>query len=231
MKRSAVEAAIREARKNFPDGMLPEWVDWDLTTWRERSKDPTMRLKSFLESGRGWDCTPFPIQGMTTNFARRGLTLLTITNTAAYCEKFMHILDGQVTPLHTHNFKEETIGVVRCVGPAEFVIALYNDRPDHSGPSRRKGEVIWVEIDGILRHVHSGQEIILPLGSNITLPARMWHLFWARGGSVVAHEVSKRNDDRGDNDFAQAVSRFARIRPDVPIVHPLCNELPRLLAA
>lgn len=81
MKRSAINAACREAAASFAAH------GWALPP------DPR------------WDITDFGLG----DFPRIGLVLLTLANEPEYCEKLMFARQHQVTPLHTHRRKKEDI--------------------------------------------------------------------------------------------------------------------------
>jgi len=81
MKRSAINAALRDAARAFAatGWTLPPRPRWDVTD---------------LGLGR---------------FREVGLVLVNLAEEPEYCEKLMYSLPGQVTPLHTHRQKKEDI--------------------------------------------------------------------------------------------------------------------------
>ena len=76
--------------------------------------------------------------------------------------------------------------------------------------------------------VHAGEEVIIERGNSVRITPRMYHIIAAKGGALIAGEVSSVNDDKTDNYFAEPVSRFADIEEDVAPLHPLCNEYDQL---
>ena len=85
---------------------------------------------------------------------------------------------------------------------------------------------VAVNVDGRSFEVEAGSIVRLTPGESITLPPKMYHDFWAEGGTALVGEVSKVNDDELDNFFLEPVGRFPVIEEDVPPLHLLCNEYP-----
>lgn len=85
MKRSAINAAIREAQEIFArtGWTLPSPPRWDVT-----------------DCGSG-------------DFARCGLVLVNLAEEPEYSEKLIYMRSGQVVPMHTHRRKKEDI-ICRC---------------------------------------------------------------------------------------------------------------------
>ncbi|MFY9175811.1 MAG: D-lyxose/D-mannose family sugar isomerase [Caldicoprobacterales bacterium] len=81
MKRSEINAVIREAMENFKRHC---WV---------------------LPPNPVWDVTDFGLG----DFNKFGLTLINLTDQPEYCEKLMYVRKGQVTPTHYHAKKKEDI--------------------------------------------------------------------------------------------------------------------------
>lgn len=50
--------------------------------------------------------------------------------------------------------------------------------------------------------------------------------FYGRGGTVLAGEVSRVNDDTNDNRFLEPLPRFPAIEEDEAPLHLLCTEYP-----
>ncbi len=59
----------------------------------------------------------------------------------------------------------------------KLVIQLYNSTPDDG---LAEGDVS-VSTDGVRRTVPAGGKVVLEPGESITLPARLYHAFWAEG--------------------------------------------------
>ena len=85
---------------------------------------------------------------------------------------------------------------------------------------------VTVRLDGHLTTVPAGTVLELHPGESITIPPRLYHAFWGRGGNVLAWEVSMVNDDNTDNRFYEPQARFTAIDEDEPARHLLCNEYP-----
>ena len=68
--------------------------------------------------------------------------------------------------------------------------------------------------------------MILDPGQSITLPPFMYHDFYGRGGTTLAGEVSRVNDDANDNRFLEPLPRFPAIEEDAEPLHLLCTEYP-----
>ena len=223
MKRSEIDRYVQDlldfARaRQFP---LPPWTTWTPAQWARTGGE----ADEIRHCGLGWDVTDFG----SGDFARVGLTLLTLRNGRPgrasgkdYCEKVMMVREGQVTPCHFHFAKMEDI-INR--GGGRLVIQLYNstadDRLDEAGEVR-------VQVDGIARRLPAGGELVLAPGESVALPPRLYHAFWGRPGEgpVLVGEVSRVNDDKGDNRFADPLPRFPAIEEDCPARFCLCNEYP-----
>ena len=131
--------------------------------------------------------------------------------------------EGQHLPEHYHVFKTEDI-INRAGGLLS--VYLWNASPD----GRQLDTDVEVYMDGILRVVKPGEEIVVTPGNSISLTPYIAHIFGPKPGTgdVVVGEVSKVNDDNTDNYWMEATSRFADIVEDEAILHPLCNEYDKL---
>ncbi len=224
MKRSEINRCIEHAKALLAGhGIhLPPFAVWSPEDWRARGDDCDEIRACML----GWDVTDFA----SGDFAREGLTVFTLRNghkrlpayrDKTYCEKLLIAEERQVTPCHYHVDKQEDI-INRAGG--DLVLRLYN-RGEDDGLADADVEV---SVDGVRRVFAAGEEVILKPGESITLPPYLYHDFWARpgGGPAVLGEVSKVNDDEGDNFFLTALGRFPDIEEDEPPVHLLCTEYP-----
>lgn len=204
---------------------LPPFGHWTLEEWQEKSAETSVIRAVML----GWDITDFG----NDDFEKFGAVLFTLrngslTDTAVgtpYAEKLIVMKDGQRLPLHHHASKTEDI-INRAGGV--LAIKLYNSQQDGSVDYDTP---VQVYLDGILKTVLPGEEILVMPGESITLKPFMYHLFWAKEGcgDLVCGEVSSINDDKTDNYNAEPVSRFSTIVEDEAIVHPLCNEYETVL--
>jgi D-lyxose ketol-isomerase len=163
--------------------------------------------------GHGWALPPAPQWDITDfglgEFARTGLTLITLANEPEYCEKLMYSRRRQVTPLHTHRKKKEDI-VCRH---GRLAFELWPGRPD---PAQRGAE-FTINRNNQPHMVRAGEAIVLAAGERLTLVPGIWHAFWAESDDCVIGEVSTSNDDEHDNFFADPnIGRFPTIEEDEP---------------
>jgi len=224
VKRSQINAVLRDGKKfiasqNF---RLPPFAFWTPQDWKGKGHECDEIRKNML----GWDVTDFA----KGDYDRFGLLLFTIRNgnyhdpsdPKPYAEKVMIARPGQMTPMHFHWKKIEDI-INR--GGGNLVIKLYgsteSEELDEEGP-------VTVSVDGAVRTVPAGSELVLEPGESITLLQGMYHAFWAdpTKGPVLIGEVSAVNDDNIDNRFAEPLPRFPQIEEDEPPLHYLCNEYP-----
>ncbi|MDA3951708.1 MAG: D-lyxose/D-mannose family sugar isomerase [Spirochaeta sp.] len=209
MKRSEINSLIHHAEDFFSEykWRLPAWGYWTPQEW---SKDPkaTEKIRSTM---LGWDLTDFGLG----DFSKRGLLLFTVRNGSPdnrddkpYAEKIMIVRDRQETPWHFHWEKVEDI-INR--GGGTLVLEL-NDADRET--ERLTERSFTVEIDGIPRRCNAGERVELSPGESITLPAYLYHRFWAEDGVCLVGEVSKVNDDNKDNRFLDELGRFPTIEED-----------------
>jgi hypothetical protein len=230
MKRSHINRCLREAkeflaRENFH---LPKWAHWSPDDWA-RAGDEADEIRSCR---LGWDLTDFG----SGDYDKQGLLLFTLRNGPCrpcdsaeakdYCEKMLLVSRGQVTPTHFHWMKMEDI--INRAG-ATLVLQLWN--ADRGSEALDERSPVTVSIDGISRTFQPGQEVRLAPGESITLGPYLYHLFYADGGTVLAGEVSRVNDDQRDNRFLHPLPRFPEIEEDEPPLHLLCNEYPPAASA
>jgi len=226
MKRSEIDAAI-EALLALAEAHrfgLPGWARYTPRQWAAVGPEADEVRRNQL----GWDVTDFG----SGQFERTGLALLTLRNGRPgrddpagkdYCEKVMMVRERQVTPCHFHFAKMEDI-INRAGG--ELVVRLHHATDDDRLDERRE---VSVQVDGFRRTFPPGGELVLAAGESVALPPRLYHAFWGRAGagSVLVGEVSRVNDDAGDNRFLDPLPRFPEIEEDVPARFCLCNEYPR----
>jgi len=218
MRRSEVDSLI-DGTFEFLRGQgfhLPEWGHWTPEQWREAGSD----IDAIRDAKLGWDVTDFA----RGDFLKLGLVLFTIRNGVAgtprnYCEKIMHLRDGQNAPLHYHEQKVEDI-ICRS---GTLWLELFNARDDGTPDEMTP---VTVPIDAIDRTFGPGEPLALVPGRSITLDRRVFHRFYSRAGEgpVMIGEVSKVNDDVGDNYFHPELPRFPEIEEDTPARYLLCGE-------
>ncbi len=225
MKRSKINAEIRwaEALLEKNNIRLPETSRWSLDEWR-RNAD---RIGTIRKVMMGWDITDFG----SDDYEHVGAVLYTVRNGKVdepgvgvpFCEKYILMREGQHLPEHYHVFKTEDI-INRAGGLLS--VYLWNASPD----GRQLDTDVEVYMDGILRVVKPGEEIVVTPGNSISLTPYIAHIFGPKPGTgdVVVGEVSKVNDDNTDNYFLEPTARFADIEEDEPIDRPLCNEYDRI---
>ena len=224
MKRSEINAAIRQAEETFAQHQihLPTFAHWTPDQWAEAGSEAG-RIRA---NGLGWDVTDLG----GGDFTRCGAVLFTLRNGnhqepelgTPYAEKLIVLLPGQRLPLHFHESKTEDI-INR--GGSVLVMELYNALSDDSVD---RESPIEVYCDAIKRTPPPGREFDLYPGESITLTPRLYHRFWAKAiaGILICGEVSTVNDDNTDNHFAEPLRRFADIEEDCPPFRLLCNEYP-----
>jgi len=221
MKRSRINALIDDAIEFLRAYRvaLPPFAYWGDTDWASQSD----RAHLIFERKLGWDVTDFGLD----RFDEIGLLLFTLRNGALsdlvrgsgmlYAEKILLIRPRQITPMHHHASKTEDI-INR--GGGQLAIRLFH--------TTASGELSDADVsfvtDGIERDGPAGTVHRLLPGSSITLPARMYHSFWAENGTVLAGEVSTVNDDALDNRFLEPVGRFPEIEEDEPARYWLVSD-------
>lgn len=222
MKRSDINRTIQEGIEflqacNF---VLPPFAFWRPEDWKAKGHECDEIRNNML----GWDITDFG----RGDFDRCGVLLFTIRNgnynnpadLKPYCEKIIISKEDQRCLMHFHWNKMEDI-ISRAGG--NLVIQLYGadqeEELDRESPIR-------VSLDGVQTEVPAGGCVTLRPGQSICLVPRLYHEFWAEGGTVLIGEVSAVNDDTTDNRFAEQVGRFPEIEQDEPPLYYLCNEYP-----
>ena len=225
MKRSEINAAIKDAKKLFADYRisLPPFVLWTPEEWKTKGAE----VQEIKDNMLGWDITDFG-QG---DFSKIGLFLITIRNgnqkmadkyPKTYAEKLMIVREGQITPMHFHwNKMEDIINA----GGGNLIIKLYNSTPDE----KLADTDVVVSMDGVQHTFPAGTEVCLTPGQSITLTRGLYHRFWGEvgKGTVLVREVSMCNDDSNDNCFYDPAGRFPEIEEDEAPLHLLCNEYER----
>ena len=221
MKRSTINTIMRRADDfiRARGYYLPPFAYWTPAEWRARGPE----AREIVEAGMGWDITDFG----KGDFERYGLFLFTVRNGRPqnwarrsgklYCEKLLIAEDGQATPMHFHWAKMEDI-INR--GGGALAIQLYNAAPDDSLAETP----VRVSLDGVERELPAGTTLRLAPGESITLPQRLYHTFWAEGGTALIGEVSLVNDDTADNRFLEDIGRFPAIQEDEPPLHLLVTD-------
>ncbi len=233
MKRSEINAYLRDAkefcgRQNFH---LPRWARWSPADWEAAGQEADEIRRCCL----GWDVTDFG----SGDYRRFGLLLFTLRNGPAaaveqrgqavkdFCEKLMIVGEEQITPTHFHWSKMEDI-INR--GGGRLVLQLWWAERDSERLDERSE--VMVSIDGIARALPAGGSVVLDPGESIALPPYLYHQFYAEpgGGTVLAGEVSRVNDDANDNRFLDPLPRFPTIEEDESPLHLLCTEYPEAKA-
>jgi D-lyxose ketol-isomerase len=221
MKRSEVNRIIRDGIEfcHAWKFSLPPFAFWTPEDWKHKGHE----YDEIRDNMLGWDVTDFGLG----EYEKKGLLIFTIRNgnarldkyTKPYAEKLLIIGVNQVTPFHFHYSKMEDI-INR--GGGDLMIQVYNSTPDY----RLADTPVQVNMDGRAFTVDAGTTLRLKPGESISLPAYMYHQFWAEGERVLCGEVSSVNDDNVDNHFLEKVGRFPQIEEDEPPIHLLCTEYP-----
>lgn len=224
MKRSEINASLVWAKELLDNSCirLPRFAYWNMDEWKA-NRDNIDTLRTVMQ---GWDITDFG----SGDFENIGAVLFTVRNGcltapgvgSPYAEKYLLFKDGQRLPVHYHAVKTEDI-INR--GGGQLSMRFYNPLPDGSIDYESD---VTVYSDGLPMVVHAGEEVIIERGNSVRITPRMYHIIAAKGGALIAGEVSSVNDDKTDNYFAEPVSRFADIEEDVAPLHPLCNEYDQL---
>lgn len=224
MKRSQINAVLEWAKRIFDEHnfKLPPFAFWTPEDWQLKGRECDEIRRNML----GWDITDFG----SGDLERIGMLLFTLRNgnltvpedRKNYAEKIMILKENQECPLHFHWQKMEDI-INRNGGT--LCMRLYNSTEE--GGVDEKSPVT-VCCDGVKKTVSAGAELRLAPGESITLPQRMYHVFYGQegGGPVLIGEVSAVNDDTKDNCFAEPSGRFLEIEEDENPLHYLCNEYP-----
>ncbi|WP_309573524.1 D-lyxose/D-mannose family sugar isomerase [Deinococcus sp.] len=221
MRRSEINAAQRQATALIEElrFVLPPWAMWSPQEWAAQPQ-----VAAYCrERQMGWDVTDFG----NGDFPRQGLLLFGMRNgrlgmpgEITYAEKLLMIGEGQVTPLHTHNFKTEDIinrgGGVLVLELASATTGGISDAP------------VTVLSDGRELTLPALESLHLHPGQSVTLHPGTYHRFYALPGHgpVMAGEVSAVNDDQTDNLFLEPAGRFPTVQEDEATLYPLWSELP-----
>lgn len=221
MKRSQINRLIEETMAWLEQRqvVLPPFARWTPEEWAEKDHSYDEIRANML----GWDVTDYG----RGDFGRVGLLLFTIRNgnlqdsryAKPYAEKLLVSREGQLSPNHFHWHKMEDI-INR--GGGDLMVQVWNATAEEELGK----DDVTVRLDGHLTTVPAGTVLELHPGESITIPPRLYHAFWGRGGNVLAWEVSMVNDDNTDNRFYEPQARFTAIEEDEPARHLLCNEYP-----
>ena len=218
MKRSEINALIAKAKEFYAGHRfnLPKWAFWGPEDWKGKGDSEVVR------NMLGWDLTDYG----KGDFDKLGLILFTIRNgnlqtgdPKPYAEKIMILREGQLCPMHFHWSKREDI-INRAGG--NLVIKLYGSNEDES----MSDQPLEVSVDGFVRTVEPGGEIVLKPGESICLEPGMYHCFYCEGGTgdVMVGEVSAVNDDNIDNRFHEPLPRFPEVDEDEEPIHLLVTD-------
>ena len=211
MKRSEINQIIRDA-EHFVAAQqfhLPPFARWTPDDWKSKGSE----IREITANSLGWDVTDFGLN----DFAHKGVLLFTIRNGTlselargtgkVYCEKILVCQPHQLVLHHFHKSKTEDI-INR--GGGQLELTLYNAAADDT----LAGTPVVVQVDGLTRTLEAGGVLLLGPGESVTLRPRQYHQVTARGGPVLAGEVSSVNDDHADNAFLEALGRFPVIEED-----------------
>lgn len=224
MKRSQIDSSIEGAIRLLAENniTLPFFGYLTAGEWKKAAAETDMT--NVREMMLGWDVTDFG----SGDFDRCGCVLFTARNGnlngagTPYAEKYLVFNGrGQEIPLHYHMTKTEDI-INRAGGL--LCVTVYNSKPDAALDTESDVEYYS---DGVKHTVKAGSTIEIPRGCSITLTPYMFHSIHAKIGlgALIAGEVSRVNDDRIDNVFAEKTDRFCGIDEDEEARYLLVNEL------
>ncbi|MBN2211921.1 MAG: D-lyxose/D-mannose family sugar isomerase [Sedimentisphaerales bacterium] len=224
MKRSEINQQIVNAKELLKKYsiILPPFAYWSPDDWKSKGRE----CDEIRDCMLGWDITDFG----SDQFDKIGLVVFTVRNghptmkeygLKTYCEKIIIMKPNQHCPMHFHWNKTEDI-INRCGG--NLVFKMHNMTKDE----KLADTPVTVSLDGVKKTFAAGEEVVLKPGESMTVPAYLYHEFWAQEGKgmLVAGEVSKVNDDNTDNRFLMPAGRFPEVEEDCPPVHYLCTEYP-----
>jgi len=219
MKRSEINYLLQNsiAFFNQMNFWLPSWAYWKPEDWKG-SYDTCCEI---VDNMLGWDLTDFG----SNDFNRQGLILFTIRNgnlrkdKKPYAEKIMIVEEMQETPMHFHWSKMEDI-INR--GGGNLVLQIFGSDEKENISDK----AVSLRVDGKLRSVPPGGNVILMPGESICLKQRVYHRFFGEKGKgrVLVGEVSTVNDDSSDNRFYNPVGRFPDIEEDKNPLHLLASD-------
>jgi len=162
-----------------------------------------------------WDVTGFGLG----DFSKYGLTLVNLAELPEYCEKIMFAKQGQITPIHKHNAKQEDI--ICRIG----VLAIQIFAQDEKGECQTSNSIAKILLNGKPAEFVSGTILFLKSGERVTLKTGSFHQFWAVSEYCIIGEVSTYNDDAHDNIFTNKdVGRFEAINEDEPALYRLVSD-------
>lgn len=159
-----------------------------------------------------WDVTDFGLG----NWRSHGLVLINLAEEPEYCEKLMYAKQGMSTPAHCHRKKKEDI---ICRSGA-LTIRVWAGQPGAAPPGP-----VRLKVNGEMREVQSGSDIILNSGERVTLEPWIYHEFEPASEECIIGEVSTANDDLHDNYFVREdIGRFPEIEEDEFPLTPLVSD-------
>jgi D-lyxose ketol-isomerase len=219
MKRSEINKIISDAA-SFAKEMnfrLPPFAFWSPEEWKTKGEE----FDEIRDNMLGWDITDWG----SGDFYNRGLVLFTMRNgnlknkkyNKAYAQKMLIVEDGQFEPYHFHWNKVEDI---INMGGGDLYIQVVNATAD----GKVLDEPVKITIDGKALTVKAGESVKISPGESITLQTLQYHAIYAKGGKVLAMEVSVVNDDLTDNYFMEDGGRFPEIIEDEEPIHLLVTD-------
>ena len=225
MKRSEINKALKELENTIHkySYYLPKFADFTPDEWKHKGHE----FDEIRDNMLGWDITDF---GMG-DFDKIGFSLFTIRNgnvkmqdkyKKTYAEKFLYLKEGQQALNHFHWHKMEDI-INR--GGGNLLIRVYNALPNEEVD---KESEVTIHVDGEVRTVPAGTNVLLTPGMSLTVTPYLYHSFAVEEGTgaVLIGEVSQTNDDNPDNRFNPPAGRFPKIEEDELPYRLLCNEYP-----
>lgn len=224
MRRSQINTIMADAEDFFRSQQLqlPPFAYWDPEELSFNVKNKS--CEHIVTHGLGWSVTDFGLGdftdcGLVVFTSRMGdHAQLSSGRGKLYGEKFLIQRDGQRTPLHYHQVKTEDI-VNRS--DATFLIELHHANEMGELDANRRLAVL---VDGQQREFLPGENVALRAGESLTLEPQVYHGFTARGGDVLAVEISLANDDANDNFFYEPIGVAQEIDEDEPPRHLMVHD-------
>ena len=191
---------------------LPPYADWEPDLLKDMVRNSG--YEEIVRAGLGWTVTDFglgafPENGLVVFTTRMGnYRELESGRGKLYAEKILVQRDGQRTPFHYHRVKTEDV-----INRSEATLVLHLHHATEDG-DLDENKRLKVSVDGQYREFLPGEGISLRAGEGLTIEPGVYHDFSARGGDVLAVEISLANDDTTDNIFYDPVGVAQDIEED-----------------
>jgi hypothetical protein len=223
MKRSAINAALREAKAFWADRQipLPPFATWTPEEWAEKGPE----VAEIVDTQLGWAVSDlgrgdFEHTGLLACVLRSGYPdRIDELGAKTYTEKILMVKPGQVVPLHMHH--ERSTDIINR-GGGRLVVQVYNSTPDEG----LAGSEVALQVDGVSRTYPAGTELWLAPGESAFIPARVYHACWGEAGAlpVAVGEISSLGESPDDTRFHQPLEPRVEIEEDEAPLHLLSRD-------